>query len=106
MIPNSYSDDNIWQNRNSISECNTDVVPKFYDDIHLNGSQTDKPQMAHDIYKRLLENSSLRNYLPQSSSMKPLKTSSSNNLSNNLMKNSHCLIAAYVGCNLMYCRSV
>lgn len=103
-------------------------LPPLYDRTQFNtlafdGSRTDKPQMAHEIYQRLLTIASLssreplngRN-VPQFASISGAnietmhkysvsaaeQQSSTASNSNQIFNKQDILIAAYTGCNLMY----
>lgn len=103
-------------------------LPPLYDRTQFNtlafdGSRTDKPQMAHEIYQRLLRIASSSSRAPlnvrnvpqlapisaensetmHKHSVSPTEQQSSTAFNGNKIFNKQdILIAAYTGCNLMY----
>lgn len=84
-------------------------LPTVTYDIVCNESKSNKPQMAHEIYERLLIIASSKNSTTASatestttSKMSQSIDETQNNDCNKPINKDAILIAAYIGCNLMY----
>lgn len=93
-------------------------MPPMFNACTFDGSRTDKPQMAHEIYKRLLVIASSSSRVPLNSVNVPQHASGAMhkcsvshlgqqsiagfNSNNQVFSKQDILTAAYTGCNLMY----